>query len=167
MSLGKSPERKCHAFRAYHVRSLACSLVHALSCPPQCCADVLYISYANNHACFKLVRFNSIAGIFVYINYPPVRPNSHRTVLFGVRVTVALLSQVIWWNGIWGVLDSHLAGTTNSSWALEHLDNYWERNVIYIFVAAVLLRLCNGLYSNCGVIPYTWISGVEMDAVTG
>lgn len=95
------------------------------------------------------------------------RHKSHRTVLFGVRVTVALLSQVVWWNGIWGVLDSHLAGSTNSSWAATHLDNYWERNVIYILVAAVLLRLCNALYSSCGVIPYALIKGVEMDAVTG
>ena len=95
------------------------------------------------------------------------RPKSYRTVAFGARVTVALLSQVIWWNGIWGVLDSHLAGASNTTWAASHLDNYWERNMIYIVVAAVLLRLCNGLYASCGVIPYALIKGVEMDAVTG
>ena len=60
-----------------------------------------------------------------------------------------------------GVLNSHLAGSTNSSWAATHLDNYWERNVIYILVAAVLLRLCNALYSSYGVIPYALIKGVS------
>jgi hypothetical protein len=35
-------------------------------------------------------------------------PGEHRTLLFAVRVTGALVSQVIWWNGIWGVFDSHI-----------------------------------------------------------
>lgn len=50
------------------------------------------------------------------------RPGAHRTAAFFLRATTALVSQVVWWNGIWGVLDSHI-------W-----DNYWERNVLYIFL---------------------------------
>lgn len=95
------------------------------------------------------------------------RPKSYRTVLFGVRCTVALLSQVIWWNGIWGVLDSHLAGAANNTWAATHLDNYWERNMVYVIIAAILLRFSNGLYSSCGIFPYARINGADLDIVSG
>jgi hypothetical protein len=38
----------------------------------------------------------------------PTVPGEHRTLLFATRVVAALLSQVIWWNAIWGIFDSHL-----------------------------------------------------------
>lgn len=68
------------------------------------------------------------------------------TLVFYTRVLGALVSQVVWWNAIWGLLDSHV------------VDNYWERNLIYLVVAVVLLRLSGGLYSNCGIVPYALIT---------
>jgi hypothetical protein len=49
---------------------------------------------------------------------------------------------------------------------VAQVDNYEGRNVVYLFVATVLLRACNGLYCNCGILPYVLIHGQEYDVTT-